>query len=74
MSERSFDAVVAADRAGGIGQGDGLPWPRLKGDLAFFKRITSTASPGRRNAVLMGRTTWDTLLGSATRFFCSAAK
>jgi dihydrofolate reductase len=58
-----FDAVVAADEAGGIGQGDGLPWPRLRGDLAHFKRLTSTASPERQNAVVMGRTTWETLRG-----------
>jgi dihydrofolate reductase len=63
VSDRRFDAVVAADEAGGIGQGDGLPWPRLKGDLAYFKRITSAASPGRQNAVIMGRATWDTLRG-----------
>lgn len=59
----AFDAVVAADDAGGIGLGDGLPWPRLKGDLAHFKRTTTAASPGRQNAVLMGRVTWDTLRG-----------
>lgn len=59
----SFDAVVAADEAGGIGLRDGLPWPRLRGDLAHFKRTTSAASPGRQNAVVMGRVTWDTLCG-----------
>jgi dihydrofolate reductase len=62
-SAARFDAVVAVDQAGGIGLADGLPWPRLKGDLAYFKRITSSASPGRQNAVVMGRTTWETLRG-----------
>jgi dihydrofolate reductase len=61
---RTFEAVVAADEGGGIGQGDGLPWPRLRGDLAHFKRTTTTASPGRQNAVVMGRRTWDTLRGA----------
>ena len=40
----AVDAVVAVDQGGGIGRGDGLPWPKLKGDLAYFKRITSSAA------------------------------
>ncbi len=55
----SFDVVVAADREWGIGKSNGLPWPKLKGDLAHFKRVTSEASEGRRNAVIMGRRTWE---------------
>lgn len=51
--------VVAADREWGIGKSNGLPWPKLKGDLAHFKRVTSEAGEGRRNAVIMGRKTWD---------------
>jgi dihydrofolate reductase len=55
----SFDVVVAADLDWGIGKDDGLPWPKLRGDLRHFKRITSTASEGRRNAIVMGRKTWE---------------
>jgi dihydrofolate reductase len=55
----SFDVVVAADREWGIGKANALPWPKLKGDLAHFKRVTSEASEGRRNAVIMGRKTWE---------------
>lgn len=51
--------MVAADLDWGIGKQDGLPWPRLRGDLAHFKRITSEAAPGARNAVVMGRRTWE---------------
>lgn len=51
--------VVAADLDWGIGKDQGLPWPRLRGDLQHFKRITSTASEGRINAVVMGRKTWE---------------
>ena len=51
--------VVAADREWGIGKANGLPWPKLKGDLAHFKRVTSEAGEGRRNAVIMGRKTWE---------------
>ncbi|MEJ7601146.1 MAG: dihydrofolate reductase, partial [Kofleriaceae bacterium] len=55
----TFDVVVAADLEWGIGKQGGLPWPRLPGDLAHFKRVTSTASEGRRNAIVMGRKTWE---------------
>lgn len=55
----SFDAVVAADLDWGIGKTQGLPWPRLRGDLAHFKAITTTATEGRRNAIAMGRKTWE---------------
>lgn len=51
--------VLAADREWGIGKQNGLPWPKLRGDLQHFKRTTSTASEGRRNAVVMGRKTWE---------------
>ncbi len=50
--------VVAADASWGIGKSNALPWPKLRGDLQHFKRVTSTASEGRRNAIVMGRKTW----------------
>lgn len=57
--EPPFDIVVAADLDWGIGKDAGLPWPRLRGDLAHFKRVTSTtAREGARNAIVMGRKTW----------------
>lgn len=52
-----FAIVVAADEALGIGKEGALPW-RLPGELAYFKRITSSAAEGRQNAVLMGRKTY----------------
>jgi len=54
-----FDIVLAADLDWGIGKAGGLPWPKLRRDLAHFKRLTTTASPGQRNAVVMGRKTWE---------------
>ena len=54
-----FDIVVAADLEWGIGKNGALPWPKLKGDLAHFKRVTSDAPAGQRNAIVMGRKTWD---------------
>lgn len=54
----TFDVVVAADRDWGIGRDNALPWPKLKGDLQHFKRVTSDAPEGRQNAIVMGRKTW----------------
>lgn len=57
----AFECVVAADRTRGIGKNNDLPWPKLPSDLQHFKRITSTAAEGLRNAVIMGRRTWDSV-------------
>ena len=46
--------IVARGKNGVIGHEGQLPW-RLKGDLAFFKKITM----GR--PILMGRKTWESL-------------
>jgi dihydrofolate reductase len=48
------------DRARGIGRDGTLPW-HLPGDMAYFKRLTSEAPSGKRNAVIMGRKTYDSL-------------
>lgn len=58
---RTFDCVVAADREHGIGARNDLPWPRLPGDLKHFKDTTCTAAPGKRNAIVMGRKTWESV-------------
>lgn len=50
-----FDCVLAADLDWGIGRSNGLPWPKLRGDLAHFKRVTSLVP----SAVIMGRRTWE---------------
>ena len=55
----SFDVVVAADLDWGIGKANGLPWPKLPGDLAHFKRVTAAAPEAKRNAIVMGRRTWE---------------
>jgi dihydrofolate reductase len=55
-----FDVVVAADLDWGIGKDAGLPWPKLRGDMAHFRRVTtSTVREGARNAIVMGRKTWE---------------
>ncbi len=61
MTLATFDIVVAADEGNGIGKLGDLPWT-LPGDLAFLKRITrETRDPAKRNAVIMGRKTWETI-------------
>ena len=55
----TFDVVVAADLDWGIGKANALPWPKLKGDMAHFRRITSGAAEGKLNAIIMGRKTWE---------------
>lgn len=56
---RVFDIVVAADLDWGIGKANALPWPKLKGDMAHFRRVTSDAAEGKLNAIVMGRRTWE---------------
>lgn len=52
-----FDIVLAADLDRGIARGGELPW-HISGDLKHFKELTVGAG---RNAVLMGRRTWDSV-------------
>ena len=49
--------ILAMDLDGCIGKDDGLPW-RLRSDMLRFKRLTIGDG---NNAVLMGRTTWESL-------------
>jgi dihydrofolate reductase len=56
-----LELVVAADRERGIGKGGTIPW-RLPGEVRHFKELTTTTEdPARRNAVIMGHTTWESL-------------
>ncbi|ESR48282.1 hypothetical protein CICLE_v10002350mg [Citrus x clementina] len=60
-ARRPYQVVVAATRNMGIGKDGKLPW-NLPSDLKFFKQLTmSTSDPGKRNAVVMGRKTWESI-------------
>ncbi|CAL1695735.1 unnamed protein product [Somion occarium] len=52
--------IVAATLENGIGQNSTLPW-RLPKEMAYFARTTSNAPEGKRNAVVMGRNTWESI-------------
>ncbi len=94
-----FNIVVAMDKNQGIGKNRQLPWPKLKGDMKFYRELTcstqtdeieerygltgnsnntyadyqefldylkslsppSSADIHPKNAVIMGRKTWDSL-------------
>ena len=49
--------ILAMDLDGCIGKENGLPW-RLRSDMLRFKRLTLGTG---KSAVLMGRTTWETI-------------
>ena len=52
-----INCIVAIDKNQGIGLNNSLPWNRLNGDMAFFKKVTTN------NVVIMGANTWKSLPG-----------
>lgn len=57
----NFSIVVALDEKNGIGKDGRLPW-HLSADLKYFKELTSqTRFKDKRNVVIMGRKTWESL-------------
>ena len=54
--------IVAATHPDmGIGLRGALPWPTLRSEMAHFARVTRRADPPARNALIMGRRTWDSI-------------
>nr|XP_014276536.1 dihydrofolate reductase-like isoform X2 [Halyomorpha halys] len=56
-----FKLIAAVSENMGIGYKGGLPW-RLKKEMQYFTDMTSrTINPDKRNAVVMGRKTWESI-------------
>ncbi|XP_780421.1 dihydrofolate reductase [Strongylocentrotus purpuratus] len=64
MAEKKLNLIAAACTSKGkmgIGINGNLPW-RLRQEMAYFERLTKTAQmEGMKNAVIMGRKTWDSI-------------
>ena len=58
---KTYQVVVAATKDMGIGKDGKLPW-KMPSDLKFFKDLTlTTMDSGKKNAVIMGRKTWESI-------------
>ena len=58
---KKFSVIAAVDSRWGIGKDGKLPW-QLSADLQHFREITTTATTSaKKNVVIMGRKTWDSL-------------
>lgn len=57
---KNFNIIVAMDKNHGIGKKGLLPW-HMPADLRYFKEVTTSAPPGKINAVIMGRKTWESI-------------
>uniref|UniRef100_A0A1B6LYE2 dihydrofolate reductase n=1 Tax=Graphocephala atropunctata TaxID=36148 RepID=A0A1B6LYE2_9HEMI len=63
--EIQLNVIAAVDRNMGIGKNNVLPW-NIPSEFEYFHRMTAHPRPGpngeeRRNAVVIGRKTWETM-------------
>ncbi|XP_039295671.1 dihydrofolate reductase-like [Nilaparvata lugens] len=71
-----LNVIAAADENMGIGKNGVLPW-HIPSEFEYFLNMTSKPRPGpqgegRRNAIIVGRKTWDTMGQVTTRPFPNA--
>ena len=52
--------IVATDEKRGIGKNNQIPW-KISADLKYFQKITTDSCEGKRNAVIMGRQTFESM-------------
>lgn len=58
---RKVNIIIAFDEEYGIGKDNKIPW-NIKEDLINFQKFTKfTIDKNKRNAIIMGRLTWDSL-------------
>ena len=50
--------ILAIDEQYGIGKNGGIPWDS---DLGYFKKITTTCDSKKKNALIMGRLTYESM-------------
>ena len=58
--EPIYEIIVACDLNGAIGKRGAIPW-HIREDLLHFRDLTTASLPGKKNAVIMGRHTWESL-------------
>jgi len=60
-NNQKFSIIAAIDEENGIGRNNDLAWD-IPSDLKYFNEITRTTSnPDFKNAVIMGRKTWESI-------------
>ena len=55
-----YDLICAYCDNRGIGYENNIPW-KLSDDLKHFKSITTLNNNGKKNIVIMGRNTWESI-------------
>ena len=61
MKDSKVYIIVAVEKSFGIGKDGKMPWD-LKSDMKHFRNVTvKTEDQKRKNAVIMGSTTWNSL-------------
>lgn len=57
---KNIYAITAMDEDNGIGKNNQLPW-KISADLKFFQKTTTQCLDGKRNAIIMGRRTFESI-------------
>lgn len=60
MNNNAFSIIVACEKNGGIGFNGKLPWKNDK-DMAYFRKTTLETLSNKKNALIMGRKTFESL-------------